>query len=296
MIKLHGVVIALLTLFKRRGQEIDFVATGELIDALLKLDINGLFVAGSTGEGPLMSVDERRLLAHFAVDRVGGKIPVLVHTGCLNTRDTIELTRHARLIGADAAVFVPPFYYNFDDRAVSEYCSTIARSVPDYPLFLYNIPVFVKNDFPPKLVETIAKRHPNIIGIKDSTGSPERLKEYLRIRANNFIVMCGADELSLDGLMWGTKGSVSATANVIPTFFTKLYANFQRGNIRAARKWQEKILEVGRLVWTPNIVPLMKEMLRLLAMPTGASRSPQRQLTRAERTRLARGLRELGII
>ncbi len=296
MTNVRGVIPALITCFTRNGVAVDAQATGELADWLVGQGVSGLFVAGSTGEGPLMSVEERKALAEAIVARVGGKVAVVIHTGCANARDTIELTKHACSIQADAAGVVAPYYYNLDNRALRQYCAKVARAVSDFPLFLYNIPVLVKNDLPPDLVQNLVDHHPNIVGIKDSTGSLQRFEEYSRIRGNNFTLICGSDFLLLEALQLGAKGSVSSTANVVPGFFVNLCRNFQRGNNRAARKWQEKIIELGSLLWTPNCIAAMKEMLRLMGLPTGASRSPQRDLTAAERRALEQRLRELKLL
>jgi len=296
MTDVHGVIPALLTLFTRNGAGVDAQATGELVDWLVQQGVSGLFVGGSTGEGPLMSVEERKELAESVVARATGKVAVIIHTGCNNARDTIELTKHARSIRADAAGIVAPYYYNFDNRALRQYYAKVARAVSDFPLFLYNIPVLVKNDLPPDLVQNLVDHHPNIVGIKDSTGSLERLEHYAGIRGNNFTLICGSDFLLLEALQLGAKGSVSSTANVVPGFFVNLYRNFHRGNDRAARKWQEKIVELGGVLWTPNSIAAMKEMLRVMDLPTGACRSPQRTLTTTERRTLQQRLRELNLL
>jgi len=296
MTSIHGVIPALLTLFTRNGAAIDLQATGELVDWLVQQGVSGLFVGGSTGEGPLMCVEERKELAESIVARASGKAAVIIHTGCANARDTIELTKHARSIRADAAGIVAPYYYNLDNRALHQYYAKVARAVSDFPLFLYNIPVLVKNDLPPDLVQSLVDRHPNIIGMKDSTGSLERLEQYARVRGNNFTLICGSDFLLLKALQLGAKGSVGSTANVVPRFFVNLYRNWHRGNNRAARKWQEKIIELGAVLWTPNYIAAMKEMLRLMGLPTGALRSPHRTLTSAERRDLQQRLRELKLL
>jgi 4-hydroxy-tetrahydrodipicolinate synthase len=109
-------------------------------------------------------------------------------------------------------------------------------------------------------------------------------------------LICGSDFLLVEALQLGARGNVSSTANVVPSFFVRVHRNFQRGNISAARKWQEKIIELGGVLWTPNSIPAMKEMLRVLGLPTGASRSPQRTLTAAERRALGKALRELKLV
>jgi 4-hydroxy-tetrahydrodipicolinate synthase len=104
------------------------------------------------------------------------------------------------------------------------------------------------------------------------------------------------DSLVVDALQLGADGNVSSTANVAPHFFVKIHENFHKGNIGVARRWQDRIVELGKLLWTPNYIPAMKEMLRLLGLPTGGLRSPLRKLTAAERRALERGLRALKIL
>jgi 4-hydroxy-tetrahydrodipicolinate synthase len=296
MTKFHGVIPALLTLFSRNGARVDLEATGELADWLIKRGVNGLFVAGTTGEGPIMSLEERKRLAEFMVERVGGRVALIVHTGCANAPDTIELTKHARLAGADAAGVVAPYFYDLDDRALRQYFTKIAKATPDFPILLYNIPAFAKNEIAPGLVESLVRRHENIVGIKDSSGSRDLLAEYVGITGNDFAVICGMDFMVLDALQIGAHGNVSSTANVVPQYFVKIHENFRKGNLRAAGRWQERIVDLGKLLWTPNYIPAMKEMLGLLGLPTGGSRSPQRRLTTGERRALERGLRELKIL
>ena len=296
MTEFRGVIPALLTLFTRNGAEVDLEATGKLADWLIKRGVNALFIAGSTGEGPLMSLQERRTLAEFMVERVGGRVALIVQTGCASARDTIELTKHARLVGADAAGVVTPYYYNLDQRALQQYYSKLARTTPDFPLLLYNIPSLTGNELTAKLVENLVRRYENIVGIKDSSGSLEQLKKYLRIPRDNLTVICGMDALVLDALRLGARGNVSSTANVVPHFFVKMHASFRKGNARAAKRRQDRIIELGELLWTPNYIPAMKEMLGLLGLPTGASRSPQRKLTAGESRALERGLRALKIL
>jgi len=296
MSKFGGVIPALLTLFTREGAEVNLEATGELADWLIKKGVNGLFIAGSTGEGPLMSLQERKDLAEFMVQLVGGRIPLIVHTGCASAADTIELTKHAREIGADAAGVVTPYYYHCDQRALQQYHSKIAQTTPDFPMLLYNIPALTNNELAPKLVDSLVRRHANIVGIKDSSGSLELLGEYLRIPGDDFAVICGMDYLVLEALQLGAHGNVSSTANVVPHFFVKIQENFRKGNVRAAKRWQDKIVELGKLLWTSNYIPAMKEVLRLLGLPAGDSRSPQRALTKGERRAIERGLRELKML
>jgi 4-hydroxy-tetrahydrodipicolinate synthase len=294
--KFCGIIPALLTLFSQDGAKVNLEATGELADLLIKRGVNGLFMAGTTGEGPLMSLQERKVLAEFMVKRVGGRVPLIVHTGCASAPETVELTKHARHIGADAAGVVTPYYYNFDQRALRQYHSRIARATPDFPQLLYNIPGLTNNELTPGLVEKLVRRHENIVGIKDSSGSLEQLRQYRRIPRDDLAVICGMDSLVVDALELGADGNVSSTANVVPHFFVKIHENFRKGNVRAARRWQDRIVELGKLLWTPNYIPAMKEMLRLLGLPTGGSRSPLRKLTAGECRALEQGLRALKII
>lgn len=136
---MHGIVAAMVTPFEEDGRP-SIEETARLVDFLIDRGIHGLFVCGSTGEGVLLSTPERKLVAEATVRQARGRLPVIVHTGSLCVQDAVELTVHAREVGADGAALVPPFYYSLDELALLNYYRTAAHAVPDFPVYVYNIP------------------------------------------------------------------------------------------------------------------------------------------------------------
>ena len=154
--KLEGVYPALLTPFTKGGTKVAYERACGLAERLAKQGVHGLFVCGTTGEGPLMTLDERKQTLQEVVNAVGKKVKVIAHTGCFDTASAIELTRHAQKIGAAAAGVVTPGFYTFDDTCIYNHFKSVADSVKGFPVLLYNIPGCVKNVIKPALVHRLA--------------------------------------------------------------------------------------------------------------------------------------------
>lgn len=132
-LNIKGVIVPPITPFDERGQ-ISIGSIERLVDFLVERGIHGLFPGGTTGEGPLLTIPERRTLAEAFVEVANGRIPVIVHTGAINTVDTLELTRHAKAVGAQAAAIIPPYFYRHSDEALLRHFERIATEVPDFPI------------------------------------------------------------------------------------------------------------------------------------------------------------------
>lgn len=132
-LNIKGVIVPPITPFDGRGQ-ISIGSIERLVDFLVERGIHGLFPGGTTGEGPLLTIPERRTLAEAFVEAANGRIPVIVHTGAINIVDTLELTRHAKAVGAQAAAIIPPYFYRHSDEALLRHFERIATEVPDFPI------------------------------------------------------------------------------------------------------------------------------------------------------------------
>ena len=151
-----GIIVATLTPFQEDGR-IDWEALDGLNDFLVEKGVHGLFPCGSTGEGVFMDIEERKAVALRTVRRVEGKLPVVIHTGTLRTGDAVELTKHAQEIGAAGAALIPPYYYKMDNACLLEYYRAVARSTPDFPIYVYNIPSNVTNVIGPEVLAKLQK-------------------------------------------------------------------------------------------------------------------------------------------
>ena len=214
---LKGVVVPIVTPLKKESQDkIDEVALEKLCNFLISKGVNGLFPCGTTGEGPLLSKKTRKELASLVVKKVEGRIPVVIQTGCIDTKSTIELTKHAKDIGADGAAVVSPYFYRYDFDSLKEHFVTVASSVPEYPIYLYNIPNNANNDITPELLRAIISETDNIVGIKYTHFDLRRIPEYLSYLGENRVFLMGNDKLIYPSYVLGASGSVSAHANVFP--------------------------------------------------------------------------------
>ena len=129
--KVKGVIVPLLTPFDEQGK-VHTTATRQLIEFLIERGIHGLFPGGTTGEGPLLTIQERRQLAETVVEAVDGRVPVIVHTGAITTAETLQLTQHAQAIGAQAAAMIPPYYYHHSDEALFRHFDQLPPFLTQY--------------------------------------------------------------------------------------------------------------------------------------------------------------------
>jgi 4-hydroxy-tetrahydrodipicolinate synthase len=289
---IHGVIPAMLTPFDANGK-VDEAALRQYVEFLLARGVHGLFPCGTNGEGLLLSLEERKRVATIVVEQVDGRVPVIVHTGAINTEQTIELTKHAKSIGADAVGVVAPYYFPHDDLCLEQHFLAVANSVPDLPVYLYNIPGNAKNSISPKLASRLHKQCPNIAGIKDSSKDLNRLEEFIAANDENFTVIVGTDSLVFPALAVGAAGVVSAVANVFPEEVVKIYQYYSEGKIVEAKKQQYYVNKLrDALKMGPYITPY-KEALRWRGMDVGGQRAPLRPLTDLEKEKLWQALKDL---
>ena len=294
--KIEGTIPAMLTPFTKGGVSVDHDKAAALATRLAGQGVQGVFIAGTTGEGMLLTPQERKDLLATIVSAVGKKIKVLAHTGCLDTATTIELTQHAAKSGAVAAGVVAPGFYGYDDAALKKFYTTVAGSVKGFPVFLYNLPSCAKNALKPPLVAELAEKVDNIVGIKDSGGDMTVITEYLGGVSSDFNVICGCDSFGYQALLAGTKGSVSSTANVFPELFTTIFDGVKKGDLKKAWKAQVTLADACKVFQYGAMVARYKEALRMRGFEAGYVRSPQRELTTVEKKDLQKKLAALGLL
>jgi len=292
---IQGVVCPMVTPFDESDQ-IDHVAARQVVEFLLDRGIDCLMVGGTTGEGMLLRVEERKALLATVVETVAGQAPVIAHTGCINTADTIELTRHAAAAGATAASVIVPYFYTLDDESLFAHFVAVANAAPDLPVFLYAFPGNAKNDISATLLERLITAAPNIVGIKSSNPNLFRLQEYLQVGGEEFLTFCGVDGLMLPALALGARAQVSGNSNVCPEVFSTLYDAFVAGNMARARSLQQVINRV-RMVLRDGITPAyFKAGLTVRGVPAGYVRPPMQELTLEQKKQVEQELRALEVI
>ncbi|MBN2309776.1 MAG: dihydrodipicolinate synthase family protein [Candidatus Hydrogenedentes bacterium] len=295
-LKLEGIYPAMLTPFTKNGVHVDYDRAAALATRLADQGVHGLFVAGTTGEGPLMTLDERKRLLEVVIEAVGKRINVLAHTGCFDTASTIALSRHAAEAGAVLAGVIAPGFFGYDDAALKQHYKAVAKAVEGFPVFLYNLPSCAKNALSPDLVIELAEQVDNIAGIKDSSEDMTVLSRILAGAPKDFTIINGVDAYSYQAYLAGAKGSVTSTANVFPELFLKIFANVRKGNLKRAWQVQTRLTQTCSVFRYGAMAGLYKEALRLRGFDPGYVRSPQREASSPEKRALARELGALGLV
>jgi 4-hydroxy-tetrahydrodipicolinate synthase len=179
-------------------------------------------VNASTGEAPLLSAEERKDLISLVKDRVGSRGRVIAGTGAVGTRETIQLTRDAKDVGAEAALVASPWFFRPSDEEVFQHFASLISSV-DLPVILYNVPKFTGYSVTPAVVDRVADECSNLVGIKDSGGSPGNMAENIRLFGEKICVLSGAADMTMPTLVMGGKGAILAVANAIPEACVKFH-------------------------------------------------------------------------
>ena len=195
---LKGVVVPIVTPLKKESPDkIDEIGVGKLCDFLISKGIHGLFPCGTTGEGFLLSKETRQELASVVVKKVETRVPVVIHTGCIDTKSTVELTQHARDIGSDGAAIVSPYFYRYDFDSLKDHFVAVARSVPEFPLYLYNIPDNANNPITPELLQSVINETDNVVGIKYTHFDLRKIPEYLSCLGESRVLLIGGGPTDL---------------------------------------------------------------------------------------------------
>ncbi|MHB1515152.1 MAG: 4-hydroxy-tetrahydrodipicolinate synthase [Acidiferrobacteraceae bacterium] len=208
-----GSLVAIVTPMHEDGS-LDWVALHKLVDFHVENGTRAIIAAGTTGEASTLSMDEHREVVRRIVQWAAHRIPVIAGSGSNSTAEAIDLTKEARAVGADACLLVTPYYNKPTQEGLYRHFRAIAEAV-DVPQILYNVPGRTGCDLLPQTVERLSSL-PNIVGIKEATGSVERAREIMRLCRDTFEVYSGDDAIALDLILAGGRGVISVTANVVP--------------------------------------------------------------------------------
>ncbi|GAB2555454.1 4-hydroxy-tetrahydrodipicolinate synthase [Gracilibacillus alcaliphilus] len=265
------VLTAMVTPFDPQGA-VDYGKTEILVNHLIHHGTDALVVAGTTGESPTLSKEEKLELLRFVVKIVNKRIPVIAGTGSNNTHESIELTRKAEIIGADGIMLVAPYYNKPSQEGLYQHFKTIAEAT-NLPVMLYNIPGRTGVNVEP---ETIIKLSyiDNIVSVKEASGNLEAMTAIIRETDDHFFLYTGDDALTLPTIAIGGTGVVSVASHVIGRELQEMIAAFQTGNVQRAQELHQYVLPIMQTMFiAPNPVPV-KEALRLQGINTGSVRLP----------------------
>ncbi len=263
--KLRGIIVPLLTPMKN-PDEIDSSATKRLVDHVIQGGVNGIFVLGSTGEGPALSSIEQQKMIESVLEYTAHRVPVLIGISSASGSETLKLGKFSKAAGADAIVAAPPCYLPAEQENELIYYYERLTGEIGLPLYLYNMPALTKVKIPLDLVEKLVEI-PGIVGYKDSTGDLDAFKESIRRFGGreNLSLLIGPEALTLEALRLGGDGGVNGGANLKPELFARLFRSFSEGNISEQDAAQKEILELQKLYsavpTTPKVIRALKREL-----------------------------------
>jgi len=237
-----GVFSATVTLFDSTG-EIDYKANGRHIENLIKGGIKGFLFLGSIGEFYNLNPGEKRAFIDFVVDKVAGRVPVLIGTAGTDIREVIELSLYAEQSGADAVVIIQPYYMTLNETRAYAFYAQIARALT-INIFLYNFPDRTGFSLPPSLIARLAREFDNIIGIKDTVDSishTRQIIEAVRPVRPDFLVFSGFDEYLLQNMMFKGDGVISGLPNLVPELFASLTAAIEDNDLAIIKRLSGKL-------------------------------------------------------
>lgn len=271
-------------------ESINFESLKQLVERQLADGVEGFYCCGSSGEGLLLSVEERKQFVETVVKQVNGRVPVVAHIGIIRTADVIELAKHAKEIGCVAISMIPPYYYKFSQSEIAGYYEDVIAAVPDMPVILYNIPQFTGIEFSKANASRLLE-NPNIIGIKHTSNNLYAM-ERIGSGYPEKVMINGFDEQLLGALAMGAVATVSTTANLFGPLFVAIRREFRAGNLQKALEYQKALNYRVETLVSVGIFPATKYACTLRGIDCGSCRRPFDPLT-DEAKEIVRKLMEL---
>ena len=288
----EGVYTALVTPF--RDGEIDEPALRELVELQIAGGVDGLAPCGSTGEAATLSHAEHGRVVQIVVEAARRRVRVLAGTGSNNTRESIDLTRFAKNVGADGALLISPYYNKPTQEGIVAHFEAIARDT-GLPLVVYNIPGRTASNILPATLARLADVE-HVVGVKEACGDLAQISEVVARCPESFSVLSGDDVLTLPILAVGGKGVISTTSNVAPREMVELVRAFRSGDHARALRLHQRLLPLFQALFCEtNPIPV-KAALALQGRIRDEIRLPLTKLTRANRERLQVTLKEQGLL
>ncbi len=291
-LKLQGSMVALVTPF--RNDRLDEPALKRLIEWHIESGTTALVPCGTTGESATLSFDEHDRVIELAVEAARGRIPVIAGTGSNNTREAVRLTKHAKEVGADAALLISPYYNKPTQRGLYLHFKAVAEAV-DIPLVLYNIASRTAVNIEPETFAQLAAIK-NIVAVKESSGNLEQMSRILQLTQGKLTLLSGDDGLTLPVLAIGGTGVISVAANIVPKDIVALVAAFISGRRDDAIQQHQRLLPlVKALFLETNPIPV-KTAMGLMGLIEPEMRLPLCEMSEGNRERLRQALQDYGVL
>jgi 4-hydroxy-tetrahydrodipicolinate synthase len=287
---LQGILTALITPFD--GDSVDVPALRRLVRAQVAAGIHGLVACGTTGETPTLTADECDLVLKTVMEEVAGRIPVLAGTGTNATRTTVDRTRRAAALGADAALVVTPYYNKPQQEGMVEHFRAVARE-GGIPLVLYTVPGRTGVNLLPETVVRLSAV-PGILGIKEASGSVAAVRTIVDGAAPGFVVLSGDDGLALPSFAVGARGVISVASNVVPARMVELWDSWESGDTARAARIDRDLGPLYSALFLESSPAPVKAAARMLGICAPSVRPPLAVASPATVASLELALRRAG--
>jgi 4-hydroxy-tetrahydrodipicolinate synthase len=289
---IKGSIVALITPMREDGS-VDYDALRALMDWHIAEGTDCVGVVGTTGESPTVSVEEHCEIIRVAVEHARGRVPVMAGTGGNSTREAIELSRHARLVGADCTLSVVPYYNKPSQEGIYQHFKAIAEAV-DIPTVLYNVPGRTVADMLPETTLRAAQL-PGVIAVKEATGNIERAAWLIKHAPAGFSIYSGDDSTAVTLMLLGGHGNVSVTANVAPRLMHEMCVAAMAGQVHSAVAIHMKLLGLHKQLFCEPSPAATKWALAQMGRCEDSLRLPLLPLTPSGQTAVAAAMREAGL-
>jgi len=283
-IQFGNVSTAMVTPFDKNGN-IDFEKTTKIVEYLINNGTDSLVVAGTTGESPTLTTEEKIALFKHVISVVNKRIPVIAGTGSNNTKASIELTKKAEEIGVDAVMLVTPYYNKPSQDGLYEHFKAVAEST-SLPVMLYNVPGRTATSLAPETIIRLAEIE-NIVAVKEASGDLEAMTKIIANTPDDFILYSGDDGLTLPILAIGGAGVVSVASHIIGNEMQEMIQAFKEGNVKQAATAHQQLLPLMKQLFSAPSPAPVKTALQLRGLDVGSVRLPLVPLSKEQRQQLA---------
>lgn len=290
-VKFQGIMPALVTPFHKDNRTVNEDATKKLLDKLMEQGANGFYILGATGEGLVMSREERERMCQISIDHIAKRVPSIIHIASMNFQEAVALAKHAERAGADAIAAVPPSVFHYDEDDIFEYYKALAASV-NIPLIIYYFPGAQK-DMSAKLIARIFEID-NVTGVKWSSHDFFEMMKLKEMTHGEMNIINGPDELLVSGLAAGADAGVGSTYNVMLPEFLKIYDLFKKGEKEKALELQLKVNKVISLMIKNEVIPSVKYAVGLMGIDVGEATFPMKHFGESQAQEFERELKALG--
>ncbi|MFZ8881429.1 MAG: 4-hydroxy-tetrahydrodipicolinate synthase [Paracoccaceae bacterium] len=288
---LRGSLVALVTPFKNGQVDVDTLK--KLVEWHIEQGTHGLVPVGTTGESPTLTHEEHEMVVTETVKAAAGRVPVVAGAGSNNTAESLRHMKHAKAVGADAALVVTPYYNKPTQEGLYAHFATLHDAV-ELPIVIYNIPPRSVVDMSPKTMGELAKL-PRIIGVKDATGDLSRVSQQRITCGVDFLQISGEDATAHGFNAQGGVGCISVTANVAPALCSALQSACLTGDYAKALEIQDRLMPLHQAVFTEPGLVGVKFAMSELGLCSDEVRLPLTPLTQGTKDLLRAALRHAGL-